>query len=99
MRSFCTSTLTKKRKRKKKKRKGGMADTAAEAELSTALAIADEVATRRDGEQEKVVSLEEAKRACVCLMLACMRLSLATARSHVCNSLRSGCLTTNFNIP
>eukprot|EP01043_Picozoa_sp_COSAG02_P030071 COSAG02_NODE_1902_length_10451_cov_6.077763_8_plen_267_part_00 len=53
----------KKQKKKKKKRKVG---SAADTELSSALEIAEEVAARRDSEQEKVVSKEESKRACVC---------------------------------
>lgn len=56
-------TKKKQKKKKKKRRGGGAADGAVEAELSSALAIVDEVAARRDGEQEKVVNKEEAKRA------------------------------------
>ncbi len=63
--------LTKKKKKKKKKRN---VDSVANAELSSALEIAEEVAARRDGEQEKVVNKEEAKRACVCPSV-CVRLS------------------------
>lgn len=85
--------LTKKQKKKKKRQAGSVT----EVELSSALEIAEKVAARHDDEQEKAVSKEEAKRACVCLRPACAVVSLQP--STICMRLRSGCFTTNFNIP
>ena len=56
---------TKKGKKGKKKRKGGKGDGAAEAELSSMLAMADEVAEQQDDNVDKVVGKEGAKLACV----------------------------------